>query len=60
MPYEILFCYSECQYHGKWFMFKCQNFDLEMDLSLQNIHIYIYLIKLYRKWKHVVCCPVGI
>ena len=25
-----------------------------------NIHIYIYLIKLYHKWKHVVCCPVGI
>ena len=43
-------------------MFKCKNFDLEMDLSrLHNIHIfiYVYLIKLYHKWKHVVCCHVA-
>ena len=55
-------------------MFKCQNFDLEIDLLQPiNIHIYIYIyihiyiyiyvyiyiFKVYRNWKCVVCRRVG-
>ena len=43
-------------------MFKFQNFDLEIDLLQPiNIHtyIYIYIFKVYRNWKCVVCRRVG-
>ena len=52
--------YCEDRFHIQSGLCLNAEFNLEIDLSRLHNYSYIYLNKVYRKWKHVVCCHVGI